>query len=239
MTQSGTLYGVGVGPGDPELVTLKAHRLISSATHIAYPAAEGVPSFARQIVAEFIRTDANEIVMSMPMVAERFPAQDVYDTAAKEIGGILKSGEDVVVVCEGDPFFYGSFMYLFARLADTYKVEVVPGVSSVMACASAAAMPLVSRNDAFMVLTGPMPEDEIAQGLNQADAIAIMKVGRHLPKLIAQIDKAGLLDKAVYIERASLPNQRIENLQDLKETSDATRAPYFSMILIHRRGQAF
>mgnify|MGYP001072954838 CR=1 FL=1 len=233
--KTGTLYGVGVGPGDPELLTLKAHRLIQAAAVIAYPAAEGVPSFARQIVASYLNEDQREILMEMPMVAARFPAQDVYDKGAKEISEALEAGLDVVVLCEGDPFFYGSFMYLFARLEDRYKTEIVPGVSSLMTCAAVARMPLVARNDRFTVLTGPMSDDEILAGLADSQAIAIMKVGRHLPRLVGLVKQAGLLDVAVYVERASLENQRVMPLADLAEAT----APYFSMILIHRRGMAW
>lgn len=236
MSTVGTVYGVGVGPGDPELLTLKALRLIQSAPVLAYAAAEGVPSFARSIVEPHLDGLAakTEIPMVMPMVAERFPAQDVYDKGAEEIRGHVQHGRDVVVLCEGDPMFYGSFMYLFGRLKGAFPMTVVPGVSSVMACAAVAGWPLVARNDAFRVLPATLDDDALRAQLNEAEALAFMKVGRHLGRLKALLNEAGLLGHAVYVERATLPNQRVVPLLALEED----RAPYFSMVLVHRRGGA-
>jgi precorrin-2/cobalt-factor-2 C20-methyltransferase len=134
----GTLYGIGLGPGDPELITLKAARLIASAQVIAYPCLAGADSFARAIAADLIPTGALEIAIDIPMTVERAPAQAAYDIGAQEIAKALDTGQNVVCLCEGDPFFYGSFMYLFARLADDYDVQVVPGVTSITACAAIA-----------------------------------------------------------------------------------------------------
>ena len=233
---TGTVYGVGVGPGDPELLTLKAQRLIREAPVLAYAAAAGVPSFARSIVEphlEGLKTKV-EIPMVMPMVAERFPAQEVYDQGAAEIRDHLQAGRDVVVLCEGDPLFYGSFMYLFGRLDGAFPITVVPGVSSVMACAAAAGWPLVARNDAFRVLPATLEDDALRQQIDDAEGLAFMKVGRHLGRLKALLSDAGLIDHAVYVERASLPNQRVVPLAAL----DEDRVPYFSMVLVHRRGGA-
>ncbi|MEM8702709.1 MAG: precorrin-2 C(20)-methyltransferase, partial [Pseudomonadota bacterium] len=133
---SGTLFGIGLGPGDPELMTLKAHRLISSAKVIAYPAPDTGESFARSIAASTIPQNAREIPIVVPMRIDRFPAREIYDKAAAEIAKVLAAGEDVVTLCEGDPFFYGSFMYLFDRLCDRFEIEVVPGVTSLTACAA-------------------------------------------------------------------------------------------------------
>ncbi|MFT6451219.1 MAG: precorrin-2/cobalt-factor-2 C20-methyltransferase [Halocynthiibacter sp.] len=226
---SGTLYGVGLGPGDPDLMTLKAARLIAAAKVIAYPTLAGAESFARQIAAEFIAPDAQEIAMDVPMVVERGPARAAYDKGADEIAKALEAGQDVVCLCEGDPFFYGSFMYLFDRLAGRFAVEVVPGVSSITACAAAAHLPLVSRNEVLTVLAGPLPEADLAAGLAQADAVAIMKVGRHLPKIRRVIEAAGLTDRATYVERGTLKAQIVLPLKDVPLT-----APYFSMILIRK-----
>jgi precorrin-2/cobalt-factor-2 C20-methyltransferase len=226
---SGTLYGIGVGPGDPELMTIKAHRVISSAKVIAYPAPDTGDSFARQIAANAIPADAEEIPMVVPMRAERFPAQQVYAGAAEKIAAHLDMGTDVAVLCEGDPFFYGSFMYLFARLADRYPVQIVPGVSSLTACAAALKRPLTSRNDVLTVLPGPLPDEELRQQIEAAQSIAIMKVGRHLSRIRALLDDMGLTANAGYIERAS---QGAENVSPLAEAPD--RAPYFSMILIYK-----
>ena len=144
---SGVLYGLGVGPGDPELITLKALRILQNADLVAYPAPETGDSLARSIVSPHLPEGVAEYAIRMPMVAERFPAQDVYDKAAEDLGAHLGAGRTIAVLCEGDPFFYGSFMYLFSRLAERHRVEVVPGVSSMTACAARLETPLAARND--------------------------------------------------------------------------------------------
>ena len=224
---TGVLYGVGLGPGDPELMTLKAHRLISGARVVAYPALAGAESFARSIAAAAIAPQAREIVMEVPMTTARAPAQAAYDRGAAEIAGALEAGEDVVCLCEGDPFFYGSFMYLFARLSGRFEVEVVPGVTSITACAARAGMPLAARNERLTVLPGPLPEAELRARIEGAESVAILKVGRHLPKIRAVIESLGLAGRAVYIERASLPGEVVCPLAEAPE-----KAPYFSMILL-------
>ncbi|MEM7271138.1 MAG: precorrin-2 C(20)-methyltransferase [Pseudomonadota bacterium] len=224
---SGTLYGVGLGPGDPDLMTLKAHRLISQADVIAYPAPAGGDSFARSIAAEAINSKATEIVIPIPMAIERFPAQDIYDKAVAEIRPHLDAGRDVITLCEGDPFFYGSFMYLFARLAEDYATEIIPGVASMTACAAAAQLPLCARNEVLTVIPGPLEEEALKARLQTSGAAAIMKVGRHLPKLRRIIEDLGLTDRADYVERATLPNEKRMKLADAPD-----KAPYFSMILI-------
>jgi len=232
---SGTLYGIGLGPGDPELMTLKAHRLISSARVVAYPAPDTGESFARSIAASTIPLDAREIPIVVPMRVERFPAQEIYDKAAAEIAEVLTAGLDVVTLCEGDPFFYGSFMYLFERLCDRFDIEVVPGVTSLTACAAQLQRPLTSRNDVLTVIPGPLPDAAIEQKIDEAQAVAIMKVGRHLSRLRALLDRMGLLEQAGYVERASLAKQKVHRLIDL----EADTAPYFSMILIYKGDEAW
>jgi precorrin-2/cobalt-factor-2 C20-methyltransferase len=223
----GKLYGVGLGPGDPELMTLRAHRLIAGAGVVAYPTLAGAQSFARSIAADAIAPGAREIVMDVPMTTARAPAQAAYDKGAEEIAGVLEQGEDVICLCEGDPFFYGSFMYLFARLSARFEIEVVPGVTSIAACAARAGRPLVARNERLTVLPGPLPEDELRRRIEGAEAVAIMKVGRHLAKIRGVIEDLGLTGGAVYVERASLPEEVVLPLAKAPE-----RAPYFSMILL-------
>jgi len=224
---SGILYGVGVGPGAPDLMTLRAARLIEGAQVVAYPTLAGAASFARAIAADLIAPDAREIVMDVPMSVERAPAQAAYDAGAVQIAAALDAGQDVVCLCEGDPFFYGSFMYLFARLSGRYRVEVVPGVTSVTACAARAGKPLVARNERLTVLPGPLPEAELRARIEGAESVVIMKVGRHLAKIRAVIAGLGLTDMAVYVERATLPDELVLPLAEAPE-----RAPYFSMILL-------
>ncbi|MEQ8896104.1 MAG: precorrin-2 C(20)-methyltransferase [Roseovarius sp.] len=224
---SGVLYGVGLGPGDPELMTMRAHRLISGARVVAYPALAGAESFARSIAAGAISPGVREIVMDVPMTTEREPAQAAYDKGAGEIAQVLEAGEDVVCLCEGDPFFFGSFMYLFARLSGRFEVEVVPGVTSVTACAARAGMPLAARNERVTVLPGPLSEEELRARIEGAESVVIMKVGRHLPKIRGVIEGLGLGGQAVYVERASLPGEVVCPLAEAPE-----KAPYFSMILL-------
>jgi len=224
---TGTLYGVGLGPGAPDLMTLRAARLIEGASVVAYPTLAGAASFARAIAADLISKDAQEIIMDVPMSVERAPAQAAYDTGATEIAAALDADRDVVCLCEGDPFFYGSFMYLFARLSDRYHVEVVPGVTSITACAASAGMPLAARNERLTVLPGPLPEAELRARIDGAESVVIMKVGRHLAKIRAVIDDLGLTASAVYVERATLPQEVVLPLAEAPE-----KAPYFSMILL-------
>jgi precorrin-2/cobalt-factor-2 C20-methyltransferase len=223
----GTLYGVGLGPGAPDLITLRAARLIEGAAVVAYPALAGGDSFARSIAADLIAPDALEIVMDVPMTVERGPAQAAYDKGAADIAAALDRGQDVVCLCEGDPFFYGSFMYVFARLSGKYQVEVVPGVTSITACAATAGMPLAARNERLTVLPGPLPEDELRARIDGAESVVIMKVGRHMAKIRAVIESLGLTDRAMYVERATLPQEVVLPLKDAPE-----KAPYFSMILL-------
>lgn len=232
---AGTLYGVGVGPGDPELLTLKSLRILTTVPVLAWPAPEEGPSLAREIVADHLPGTQREIAIRMPLLPARFPAEDVYDEAALEIGEALDAGDDVAVICEGDPFFYGSFMYLFGRLSGGHAIEVVPGVSSLTACAAALGSPLSAKNDVLSVIPGPLDADTMAQRLAEADAAAIIKVGRHLEKIRSVLAQIGLSDNARYIERATMAEQRIVPLADV----DDGDAPYFSMILVHKRAEAW
>ena len=225
---TGRLIGIGVGPGDPELLTLKALRHIREATVVAYPAPDSGASFARSIVADHL-VGKTEIPIVVPMRTERFPARAVYDRAVEEIAPHLDEGRDVVVLCEGDPFFYGSFMYLFERLAPRYECEIVPGVSSMMAAGAALARPLAARNDVLTVIPGPSDDETVLSALRGAQAVAVIKVGRHLPRLRRLIDQAGLTDRAAYLERVTLGEERVMKLADVEEGT----APYFSIILIY------
>jgi precorrin-2/cobalt-factor-2 C20-methyltransferase len=232
---NGTLYGLGVGPGDPELITLKALRLLRAAPVIAYPAPEHGDSLARAIVAGYLPGGQTEIAIRMPMVVERFPAQEIYDRAAVEIGAHLEAGRDVAVLCEGDPFFYGSFMYLFGRMAERFPVQVVPGVSSLTACAAASGAALASRNDVLTVVPAPLPPERLRELLLNTDAAAIMKLGRHFAKVRDVLTELGLAKQARYVERATMPNQRLLPLDEV----DPDSVPYFSMVLVHKRGEAW
>jgi len=237
---NGTLYGLGIGPGDPELITVKALRILRAVPVIAYPAPERGDSLARQIVAPHLDGQEPpggriEIAIRMPLVEARFPAQEVYDRAAAELGEHLRAGRDAAVLCEGDPFFYGSFMYLFGRMAGDFRVEVVPGVSSLVACAAVLGAPLAARNDVLSVIPAPLPEAELLARLKACEAAAIIKVGRHLPKVRRVLEALGLQEKAHYAEHATMSTQTLRSLDQVSEET----APYFSMILVHRRGEAW
>lgn len=232
---TGTLYGLGIGPGDPELITLKALRLLQAAPVVAYPGPAEGESLARSIVAGYLRPDQTELPIRMPLLVDRFPAQQVYDRAAEEIAAHLAGGRDVAVICEGDPFFYGSFMYLFGRMVERFPVEVVPGVSSLTACAAALGAPLASRNDVLTVVPAPLEASVLRARLEGVDAAAIVKVGRHLDKVRRVLQQLGVADRARYVERATMDTQRILKLNEV--AGDA--APYFSMILVHRRSEAW
>ncbi len=232
---TGTLYGLGIGPGDPELITLKALRLLRAAPVLAYPAPEHGESLARRIIAPHLGGARIEVAIRMPLVEARFPAQQVYDRAAEELGEHLDAGRDVAVLCEGDPFFYGSFMYLFGRMAERFTVEVVPGVSSLTACAAVLGAPLAARNDVLTVVPAPLDEATLKTRLAATEAAAVIKLGRHFAKVRRVLGELGLAEHARYVEHATMASQRCMPLDAVA----ADDVPYFSMILVHRRGEAW
>ncbi len=230
--QSGRLYGLGVGPGDPELLTLKAVRLLRAVPVVAYPAPEHGDSFARSIVAAWIERHQREIAIRFPMRPGP-PPVEIYDGAAAELAAELDAGHDVALLCQGDPLFYGSFINVFTRLAGRYRIEIVPGVSSLTASAAAAAIPLVSRDDTLAVIPATLDEEQIAARLAESDSVAIVKLGRHVAKMRRVLDRLGLLDVAVYVQHATLPTQRIAPFACINRDM----APYFSMVLVRCGGR--
>ncbi|MDE0533164.1 MAG: precorrin-2 C(20)-methyltransferase [Albidovulum sp.] len=224
---NGTLYGVGVGPGDPELMTIRAERLIRNAGVIAYPAPENGESFARSIAATSIQPATVEIPIRIPIQASRFPVQEIYDAASNRVSAHLLGGDDVVVICQGDPFFYGSFMYLFERLKDRFRVRVVPGVTSMTACAAAALHPLCARNESLTVLPATLENGVLEERIVADGAFAIVKVGRHLERIRKLLRSLGRESESLFIAHATLSGQFVSALADAPES-----APYFSMILV-------
>ena len=192
---SGTLYGLGVGPGDPDLLTLKAVKILQAVTVVAYPAPLEGDSLARSIAAPHLPQGVTEIALRMAFdPAKR--ADDVYDAGAEAIAAHLEAGRDVAVLCEGDPFFFGSFAYLFARLADRFAVRVVPGVSSPMACAAVAGHPLTASDDALVVIPAPRAEEDIealvySSEIDKTQAAAL-KAGDKLQVKIIKVDVEGM-----------------------------------------------
>jgi precorrin-2/cobalt-factor-2 C20-methyltransferase len=228
--RQGRLYGIGVGPGDPELLTLKGLRLLRAAAVVAYPAPDDGDSFARAVVAAWLNRGQREIAIRFPMRPGPPPAE-IYDGAAQRIAAELDAGNDVALLCQGDPLFYGSFVGVFTRLADRYPIEIVPGVSSLTACAAAAATPLVTRDETLAVIPATLAEDELARRLAAAEVAAIVKLGRHLPKVRRVLADLGILADTVYVEHAGLPNQRVWALAEIDN------APYFSMALVRKAGR--
>jgi precorrin-2/cobalt-factor-2 C20-methyltransferase len=239
VTARGSLYGIGVGPGDPELMTLKAVRLLRSCPVVVHFAAAGREGNARRIVDTHLDGRHREVRLEYPVTTGALPdgvsyetlLTDFYDTSAKRIAELLDDGLDVAVLCEGDPLFYGSFMYLHTRLAGRYPGEVVPGVPSITAAAAVLGAPLACRDEVLCVLSGVLPGHEIEARLRAAGAAVVMKLGRNLPKVRAAVERAGLMPHAHYVERATMDSERVMPLADV----DPASAPYFSMVVIPSR----
>ena len=228
---SGTLYGLGVGPGDPELMTVKAWRLIAGAEVIAYLCANGSESTALEIARPFLPDTFTPIAINMPMKVERDAAQTAYDNGAKRISAALETGCDVIFICEGDPFFYGSFMYIFERLATKYKTIVVPGVTSITAAAAEMGQPLAERDEVLKILPATMDEEHLKAELTTANAAAIIKVGRHFAKVKRVLAELQLQDHTTAIESATRPNQIIRPLRKIETDT----LPYFTTIIVRRK----
>lgn len=229
------LFGVGVGPGDPELVTLKARRVIEAADVVAYPTARHGESVARRIAAPYLRGHQTEIAMTYPVTTEstdhpggyEAALHAFYDERAAEIAQHLDAGRSVAVLCEGDPFLYGSYMYLHERLAARYPTEVVPGVTSFSAAAAAAGTPLVRRDDVLTIVPGTLPPAAMVSVLRATDAAVVLKLGRTFESVRSAAERAGVADRAVYVERASSQQERISALRDVDG-----HVPYMSLVLV-------
>jgi precorrin-2/cobalt-factor-2 C20-methyltransferase len=235
-TASGRCYGVGVGPGDPELMTVKAMRILRSTPVVAYFSAAGRRSNARHVVSAFLTAEQEELHLVYPVTTEDLPqGQDYeammaafYDASAARVATELDGGRDVAVLCEGDPLFHGSFMYLHNRLSSRFPTEVVPGVPSILAGSAVLGTPLVCLDEVLSVLSGTLSSAELDARLAGADAAVIMKVGRNLEKVRQAVIRAGLLDRAWYVERATMEGERVMPLDRV----DPASAPYFSMVVI-------
>jgi precorrin-2/cobalt-factor-2 C20-methyltransferase len=233
---AGKLLGVGVGPGDPELMTLKAMRALGEADVVAHFAKAGNESHSRAIVAQHLRDGVVELPLLYPVTTElpkdsagyRDTLGDFYDEAAAKIAAHLEAGRGVAVICEGDPLFYGSYMHLHTRLTPRFCAEIVAGVTGMSGCWSAAGMPIAQGDDVFTVLPATLSESELTRRLADADAAVVMKVGRHLPKLRRALDRAGRLPRAIYVERGTMADAKMIPLA-AKLDDDA---PYFAVVLV-------
>ncbi|RSM48173.1 precorrin-2 C(20)-methyltransferase [Amycolatopsis balhimycina DSM 5908] len=233
---TGTLYGVGLGPGDPELMTVKAARLISEAQVIAYHCARHGRSIARSVAEPYLREGQIEEKLVYPVTTETTDhpggyegaIADFYELSAKRLAEHLDAGRDVVLLCEGDPFFYGSYMYMHERLSGRFDAVVVPGVTSVSAASAVLGRPLVQRDEVLTVLPGTLPAPELARRLADTDSAAVLKLGRTFSSVREALEEAGKLDDAVYVERATWGQQRIEPFGSV----DPSTVPYFSLALL-------
>lgn len=233
---SGRLIGVGVGPGDPDLLTLKAIDTLGQADVVAHFAKAGNSSNARAIAARHFRDGIEELPLLYPVTTE-IPKEDAayrealrafYDDAAAKISAHLDAGRRVAVIAEGDPLFYGSYMHLHVRLSPHYQTEVIAGVTGMSGCWSAIGTPIAQGDDVFTVLPGTLPEYELERRLADADAAVVMKIGRHLAKVRRALDRAGRLDRAIYIERGTMANAAVMPLVDKLDGF----APYFAIVLV-------
>ena len=238
---SGRLIGIGVGPGDPELVTLKAMRALREADLVVHFAKNGSASHARTIAACHIKPGVEELPLFYPLTSEvprhggvyRDALREFYDAAAALLAERLDAGRAVAVICEGDPLFYGSYMHLHVRLASRYPTEVIAGVTGMSGCWSAAGAPIAQGDDVFMVLPATLPEPELERRLTDADAAVVMKLGRHLPKIRGILTRTGRLERAIYVERGSTAAAVMMRLAD--KADDA--APYFAIVLVPGWGE--
>ncbi len=232
---SGTLHLVGVGPGDPELLTLKAARLLGIVPVIAYPTTGEDAALALEIAGPHLNPEATRLPVAIPMSVERAPAQAAYDTAAEAIITHLRAGRDVAWLCEGDPLFYGSAMYLVARVGAHAPVAVVPGVTSLTAAAAAIGRPLAARNEMLKVLPAPLDDATLRIELDATPAAAIIKVGRHFDRIRKLLDDTGHAAGAIVVEHATSARQRITRLAEFGHDE----RPYFSTILCYRGDEAW
>jgi precorrin-2/cobalt-factor-2 C20-methyltransferase len=233
---NGRLVGVGVGPGDPELLTLKAARALAEADVVAHFAKAGKASNARRIVAQHLRPGVPELPLLYPMTTEmpagareyREAIRDFYDGSAASVARHLDQGQTVAVLSEGDPLFYGSYMHLHVRLAPCYRVEVIPGITGMSGCWSLTGTPMAQGDDVFVVLPATLPEAELERRLLDADAAVVMKLGRHLEKVRRVLARTGRLSRAAYVERGTAAESIAVPLEQKRDDN----APYFSLILL-------
>lgn len=237
----GTIFGLGLGPGEPDLMSVRADRLLRQARHIAYFRKAGKPGQARQIAAGLLAEDVVEFPMEYPVTTE-IPLQDpayndalgpFYADCARHLRALSDQGCDVVVLCEGDPFFYGSFMHLYTRLRDTNPVRVVPAITGMSGAWTATGQPITWGDDVLTVLMGTLPEAELARHMADTDALVVMKIGRNIDKVRRALETAGRMDRAWLVEYATMPGQKVMRLAE----AEGRVTPYFSIVLVHGQGR--
>ncbi|MCF6302427.1 MAG: precorrin-2 C(20)-methyltransferase [Devosiaceae bacterium] len=224
---SAKLFLIGVGPGDPQLLTLRAAKILKDARFVAFLRKPGTTSMALGIAKDHLQPGIALLPMDVPMQVAPQAAQNAYDLAAAKISALLDQEKSVTYLCEGDPFFYGSAMYLFNRLSPAYEIEVVPGISSLGAASAAIPRPLVSRAQHLKVLSATMPEQEFEDELLTAQSVVVMKTGRHFLRIKNVLIKSGLAQNALIVEHASGAEQAVTPLLEYKGDC----LPYFATIL--------
>jgi precorrin-2/cobalt-factor-2 C20-methyltransferase len=236
----GKIICTGLGPGDPDLMSVRADRLVRSARHIAYFRKAGRAGQARRIVEGMLASDAKEYPMEYPVTTELpFDSPEYNDALARFYDhwadrlAALAATQEVVVLCEGDPFFYGSFMHLQTRLQGRALVEVIPGITGMTGCWNAIGTPFTWGDDVLSVLMATLPEADLLAHIQRSDALVIMKTGRNLPKVRRALEAAGRLQDAWLVERGTMPDQRIAKLSEV----DAADCPYFAIVLVHGNGR--
>ncbi|NVK16453.1 MAG: precorrin-2 C(20)-methyltransferase [Rhodobacteraceae bacterium] len=235
----GTVFCAGLGPGDPDLMSVRSHRLISGARHIAYFRKSGRQGQARAIVEGMLADGVTEHAMEYPVTTEiHFSDPEYnrvlaafYDQWADTLAEIAQD-EDVVVLCEGDPFLYGSYMHLYTRLQGRAEQEIVPGITGMSGCWTASGQPITWGDDVLTVAMATLSEDELAKRAAETDALVVMKIGRNLPKLRRALERAGRAEDAWLVERGTMPGQTVQKLSEI--TGDV---PYFSIVLVHGQGR--
>ena len=241
MSTHGTLYGVGLGPGDPELVTVKAARVIGQADVVAYHSARHGRSIARRIAEPYLRQGQIEEHLVYPVTTEatehpggyRAAMEEFYTLAAERIATHLAAGRDVALLAEGDPLFYSSYMHMHTRLTQRFDAVIVPGVTSVSAASAATATPLVTGEEVLSILPGTLPPAELARRLADTDAAVVLKLGRTYPQVREALAMAGRLDEAIYVERASTDGERVLPAAAM----DGAEVPYFSLAVLPGSGR--
>lgn len=235
----GKVICTGLGPGDPDLMSVRSDRLIRGARHLAYFRKAGRKGQARQIVEGMLREDVTEHAMEYPVTTEISFKDPEYNRILSEFYDgwtdrleALAATDDVIVLCEGDPFFYGSFMHLHSRLQGRVEVEIVPGITGMSGCWTATDLPITWGDDVLTVAMATLPEEELVRRLKDTDAAVVMKIGRNLPKLKRALEAAGRLDDAWLVERGTMPKQTVQKLTDF-----AGETPYFAICLLHGQGR--
>ena len=236
----GKVICAGLGPGDPELMSVKSDRMIRGAKHLAYFRKKGRAGQARTIVKDMLRDDVIEYPMEYPVTTELHFSSDEYkqlmiDFYAEWADKLdtLARDHEVVVLCEGDPFFYGSFMHLHTRLQGRAEVEVLPAIPGMVGCWNALDTPFTWGDDVMTVLMATLPEDDLVSHMSRADALVIMKTGRNLPTVRSALAATGRLDDAWLVEKGTMPGQRVAKLVDV----DDADCPYFAIVLVHGQGR--